>query len=1014
MQTIRKIVVGLLLGVVAVCCAYAGSQIDDGKLKPPPPLMPPARPSDSPPGYSLPEPTPKKQAPPSQPVRPVAPWLETSQTAKTASSPAAGDSPSIRVQTITALSSPPAANVKVIGAREPVYGMLPPASNVPAQQEKVTVPEVPATFSPDMMLPPSLPAPPTSLTPVSAQVDAVKPPTPPSPPEKLAARQTKTDKPLTPPTKADTDKVAPPVPAFPPPPPEKASGPEVPVPPPVDAVKLPTLPASPEPVVPPSPPEKTAASQAKTDKLLTPPPRTDADKVAPPAPAFPPSPEKASSPEVPVPPRVDAVKLPTMPASPAPLVPPSPPEKPAASRAEIDKAPVAPVAPDVDSTPPPDFPRVPSPPAKDGPSLTLPARTDGPAPMLPVRPSVEPKKGPSLTLPARKDGPSLTLPARKDGPSLTLPARTEADAVKPMIRYTGTSEPSTVQEPSGPAQPPPAFTLVRPAQPPVAPPAAKPVVTPQPPPTLPPPATDSSLPPPSDQGIPLPPPATSLANLGDDRRDASVPSIQNTDTAKGNRGPEAPAAPEPPAVTMEKLGPTAMKAGQRLSFEIVLRNTGTTPAVEVRVEDQIPAGARLLRAEPMPFIKGANLSWTVGVLPAGVEKRFKLQMQASSSGPCTTDLRVISAAPPDRPEGEQRRTGEGEKESIPVPAVAPTRTSDVSISVHGPAHAEPGSEVIFDIHVMNGTAQPLGNPTLFVAFSAGLKHPNGAKIEGDLGDLPAGAQKNVQLRVKAVRAGLQRIDCSVLIGGAVRASAQARIVLGKAGLQVLQNPSHRLLVGQPNEIRFEVANTSAQTLKYVAVSDRLPDGVEVVRVSDKGVYRSGLQTVSWLLDLSPGQSRTLTVQVQPKQNGDWSNEVQAKISGIPEVRSSAVVHAEGYANVTFKIVGADAQLEVGKETIYKICVTNHGTAPATNVLIKANVSEGLAIGHSQGPTSFRTQGSQITFDPLPRLEPDAHQIFTVGVVAQSQGDRRFRVHLSSDQSPIPVSQEQRALVYRNQ
>jgi uncharacterized repeat protein (TIGR01451 family) len=266
--------------------------------------------------------------------------------------------------------------------------------------------------------------------------------------------------------------------------------------------------------------------------------------------------------------------------------------------------------------------------------------------------------------------------------------------------------------------------------------------------------------------------------------------------------------------------------------------------------------------------------------------------------------------------------------------------------------------------------------------------------------------------VTGVKAGRQMVQVTIRGNGA-EASAQATVAVGNSGLQVQQNPTHRLILEKPNEIRIEILNYHNQPLRRISVIDTLPEEVEFIGASDRGIHRSETRTVHWLIDqLAPGQRKVVALKVQPKMAGKWSHNVVAKAEPSLEAHSTGVLQVEGFTDLAVKIIGRDPQLEVGKETVYQIRVINQGDVPATNIQLQALLPEGMTPGHAQGPTTHRGDGRQIVFSPLAKLNPHAQVVFHVGVVADAPGDRRFRVQVTSDQNRVPVAREERTLVYR--
>src|SRR5262249_58954797 len=88
--------------------------------------------------------------------------------------------------------------------------------------------------------------------------------------------------------------------------------------------------------------------------------------------------------------------------------------------------------------------------------------------------------------------------------------------------------------------------------------------------------------------------------------------------------PEGPAAPAKAAAALavEIVGPERVAPGEPLAATLVVRNLSQAVAADVRVELPLPAGARLLSAEPRPA-NDEHPSWALGSVEAGGEKRVR-------------------------------------------------------------------------------------------------------------------------------------------------------------------------------------------------------------------------------------------------------------------------------------------------------------------------------------------------------------------------------------------------------
>src|SRR5262249_5014147 len=101
------------------------------------------------------------------------------------------------------------------------------------------------------------------------------------------------------------------------------------------------------------------------------------------------------------------------------------------------------------------------------------------------------------------------------------------------------------------------------------------------------------------------------------------------------------------------------------------------------------------------------------------------------------------------------------------------------------------------------------------------------------------------------------------------------------------------------------------------------------------------------------------------------------------------------------------------ETVYEIRLANNGKGPATGVQVRGVAPPGMLPRGAEAPASFRIEGQEIVFEPIPRLPPQAQTVFRVRVLAQGAGQNRFRVHLTCAQLAAPVVKEEGIWVYRD-
>jgi uncharacterized repeat protein (TIGR01451 family) len=448
-----------------------------------------------------------------------------------------------------------------------------------------------------------------------------------------------------------------------------------------------------------------------------------------------------------------------------------------------------------------------------------------------------------------------------------------------------------------------------------------------------------------------------------------------------------------PLLTIEKKGPSLVTLGQPVHFEIIVRNVGMVAAQQVRVEDELPEKVRFLSGSPQPVFQGSRVVWVLDEVPAQGEQRLQLELEAGTSGEISGQTSLVLTI--------------GSQTQVSAPPL--------EMSITGPGRAAKDSQAHFEIHLNNRSNRRLENLTLHVQLPAGLTHPMGNNIEAAVGELAPGASKNIDLKITAVQPGRHTLAARITAQERQEAAARASVFVGEPGLILLVPATTRIQMDRPGELTIEVANFHTRIVKNLSVTATLPEGVEFLGANEGGKYLPGMRKVQWLVDnLVPDQSQTLSVSVKGKIPGQYVHAVAAQAPEALKAQVQGKVVVEGgLAQLTMKIKSRDNVLEVGRETVFEIRVGNQGSSADSAVQILAAVPEGMMPKSADGPTGYRIQGQQVLFEPLARLDPNSQVVFHVSVAAQSPGDRRLRVQLTSSSMHEPVTREERTLVYKD-
>jgi uncharacterized repeat protein (TIGR01451 family) len=464
------------------------------------------------------------------------------------------------------------------------------------------------------------------------------------------------------------------------------------------------------------------------------------------------------------------------------------------------------------------------------------------------------------------------------------------------------------------------------------------------------------------------------------------PAIATTPTAAVMSG-----TAQSPCVQIEKRGPEVAYAGQPLRYEIIVRNSGTSALQQVHVEDEIPIGVRFLNSEPASETGGNRLSWNIGLLEPLAERRIRVEVQPPGEGELQTRATVtVSGAA-----------------SLRTLIVQPR----VAVAVRGPEEVSVGDTVPFQIHVTNAGGVPISGLTLRSRFSDGLQHAQGSMIEADIGALSPGATRTVSLSTTAARGGIQSCDITAMAGGA-ESSAHADVRVLESSLQLHRNGPTRCFVKSEIGFELEVTNAGSSMAREVTVTDTLPAGFEYLMASDEGRYDPSSRTIIWRCQsLAAGGKRTLTYRVRAMGVGEHADRATARADRGPDARTESAFLVEGVAAMSLEVVDLEDPIEVGGELTYEVRIVNQGSCVCTNIQITATAPEGLQPREGSGPSSYRLQGSQLVFDPLPRLATKADAVYRIKVRGVQPGDYRFRVQMTCDQLKAPVVKEESSRVY---
>lgn len=466
-----------------------------------------------------------------------------------------------------------------------------------------------------------------------------------------------------------------------------------------------------------------------------------------------------------------------------------------------------------------------------------------------------------------------------------------------------------------------------------------------------------------------------------------------------------------PSLTVDLVAPESVGVGQPLTYELVIRNVGTSPAANARVEDELPARAALVGSEPSAETSGGRLAWSLGTMDPGVEKRIKVTVKPGDEGELRTRAAVTFTSA--------------------VEARVKVTRPQVAVAVTGPESNRVGEKVPFTIRLSNTGTGPAARVMLRAQFSDGLAHAQGQVIEAELTALKAGETRTLSLEAVGLKSGAHTCVLTASADGSPVESAKASVTLVEPMLAAKQTGPAKCLVNGEPVFQIELSNPGTSPTDPVQLWASLPAGFDYVSATDGGAFAEANRAVGWRLPgLPAGAIKVVTLKVRATAPSEGvirtvalaSHAIEAvtPAGGVPgeskpakglEARAETAIKAEGVPALRFEVVDLEDPILVGAEAVYQVRVVNQGTAACTNVHLVAELSEGAAAAGADGPTSGRVSGQQIAFDPIPTLGVKAEAVYKVRVKGTAAGDQRFRVKLSCDQIKTPIIKEENTRFY---
>jgi uncharacterized repeat protein (TIGR01451 family) len=446
-------------------------------------------------------------------------------------------------------------------------------------------------------------------------------------------------------------------------------------------------------------------------------------------------------------------------------------------------------------------------------------------------------------------------------------------------------------------------------------------------------------------------------------------------------------------VVVEKTGPRNVVVGQEFSYDLKVTNLTKLTLADVEVTETLAQGFKVKFAKPKATLTGQDLKWKIDRLAPEASETMTVTGTVEKSG-AFTGCTAVTYRPP--------------AVCLDMNAVE----LGLKAVKSGPADGLACDPVVYKVVVTNTGTATLCNVVVKDELPAGLTTLDGQKVVmSKVGDLKPGESREMTIQAKADKPGSYTNKATAMADGNVTvASNEVTTVLKSPTLAVTKTGPAVRYVGLPVEYTIAVTNTGDAPAKDTVLEDRLDPATKFVSATDGGVAGAG--KVTWNLGtLAPGAKKEVRVTVSAGGPGKINDTASAVAYCAPAASASAATDVKGVPAILLEMVDVDDPDLVGTEETYIITVTNQGSAPGTNIVIKATLPAEQSFVSADGQVKGANEGQVVTFAPLPSLAAKAKATYTVKVKNNKAGDVRFRVQLTSDQMTSPVEESESTHIY---
>ncbi len=207
----------------------------------------------------------------------------------------------------------------------------------------------------------------------------------------------------------------------------------------------------------------------------------------------------------------------------------------------------------------------------------------------------------------------------------------------------------------------------------------------------------------------------------------------------------APNNQEQLEIEIRKQSPREGTSQKLLTYSILVKNGGSTPAFDVQVEETISPTASLVDLSPAAEVKQNRVTWKLAQLAAGEERELIVKVYPHQEGQIQTSSAIRLASN--------------------VTSATEITAPQLALEIDGPEAVTAGEVFAMDFVVTNQGERPQADVSLNLDLPEGLTHEQGRQLTFKIAQLSGNESRRLRARVKAVKTGPVTSQAALVLQG---------------------------------------------------------------------------------------------------------------------------------------------------------------------------------------------------------------------------------------------------------